>query len=465
MCLRFAPQVNRLHPLAGAASTVLAGEPPSLVTITAGVPPVKMGSYVLLEQIGQGGMGVVYRARHEQTGQIVAVKVMTAESMREPILLKRFAKECSVAARLQHPHIVRGLDFGVEGDRPYLVMELVDGQSLGQRIRQQGPLREADAVRIIVQIAGALHLAHETKLIHRDVKPDNILLDKDDQAKLTDLGLIKDLDAGTILTKPRSAMGTIVFTPPEQFENAQEANALCDVYGLGATLYYALTGVMPFQARGNLTLLQKKLRNDFPTPRRLVPSLSERVDQAVCMAIDARPDRRPSSCQEFAELLTGLALGTGKGVRELSGGRDVLITSDGTERRRAPRYPSSRPAAFQLAQGEQDKWRAQVNDISLTGICLQLQRRCERHAVLSVELLDDHSDLSVTLTVRVTWVRQASDGTWRIGCAFAKPLTEEELTVILGDVDPTVVVQPREWDKPTEALPGESCSVAHKATR
>src|SRR5579872_1990586 len=234
-----------------------------------------MGPYELLEQIGQGGMGVVYRGRHVETGQIVAVKVMTAESMREPVLLKRFAKECSVAARLHHPHIVRGLDFGVENERPYLVMEFVEGQSLGQRIRQHGPLPEADAVRFIVQIADALHLAHQTKLIHRDVKPDNILLTKDGQAKLTDLGLIKDLDAGTILTKPRSAMGTVVFTAPEQFENAHEANALCDVYGLGATLYYALTGVMPFQARGNLTLLQKKLRNDFPTPRRLVPTLSE----------------------------------------------------------------------------------------------------------------------------------------------------------------------------------------------
>jgi len=392
-----------------------------------------MGPYELLEQIGQGGMGVVYRGRHVETGQIVAVKVMTAESMREPVLLKRFAKECSVAARLHHPHIVRGLDFGVENERPYLVMEFVEGQSLGQRIRQHGPLPEADAVRFIVQIADALHLAHQTKLIHRDVKPDNILLTKDGQAKLTDLGLIKDLDAGTILTKPRSAMGTVVFTAPEQFENAHEANALCDVYGLGATLYYALTGVMPFQARGNLTLLQKKLRNDFPTPRRLVPTLSEHVDHAVCMALDSRPDRRPASCQRLAGLLSG------SWSDEKGGGVD---SPDAIERRRAPRFPSARPATFQMVPGEPIKWRAHVNDISLTGICLQLPCRCERDAVLSVELLDEHSDFSVNLVVRVTWVREGMNSSWRIGCVFAQPLTEAELTVILGDIDPTVVVQP-----------------------
>ena len=428
---------------------------------------MKMGSYELLEQIGQGGMGVVYRARHQETGQIVAVKVMTAESMREPVLLKRFAKECSVAARLHHPHIVRGLDFGVEGERPYLVMELVEGQSLGQRIRQQGPLPEAEAVRIIVEIAGALHLAHQTKLIHRDVKPDNILLDKNGVAKLTDLGLIKDLDAGTILTKPRSAMGTIVFTPPEQFENAQEADARCDIYGLGATLYYALTGVMPFQARGNLSLLQKKLRNDFATPRRVVPSLSERVDQAVCMALDARPERRPASCEEFARLLCGSLSDKDNWVRQAPQVMDALPPPNRMERRRAPRYPSSRSASFQHVPGENNKWRAQVSDISLTGICLELNRRCERHSVLSVEVLDDHSDLAVTLIVRVTWVRQGSDGTWRIGCSFAQPLSEAELTVILGEVDPTVVVQPREWNHPTEALPGQPCPmpVARKAAR
>ncbi len=409
--------------------------------------PLKVGSYELIAQIGQGGMGVVYKGRHQGTGQVVAVKVMTAESMSEPVLLQRFAQECAVAARLRHPHIVRGLDFGTEGARPYLVMEFVEGQSLGQRIRQLGPLPAAEAVRMAIEIAGALDLAHREKLIHRDVKPDNILMAPDGRAMLTDLGLIKDLDSEAVLTKPGAAMGTIMFTAPEQFENAQQADALCDVYGLGATLYFALTGVAPYQARGNLTLLQKKLTNDFTPPRRFVPSLSDQLDRIVCLTLDAARDRRPGSCREFAELLAG-CLTTG------DRSTNQKPSPSATERRRAFRFPSSREASFQVLNGEKDEWRAEAVDISLTGICLQLSRRCERNAVLSVEFRDEDAALSITLLARVNWVRKGANGIWCIGCSFGRALTEEELNVLLENVNPTVAVAaPAEWESQTRVLP------------
>ena len=140
---------------------------------------MKMGPFELLESVGSGGMGTVYRARHGQTGEIVAVKVMAADAASNPLLLKRFKQEFAAACRLNHPHMVQGLDFAEENGQPYLVMEFVDGQNLGERIKQQGCLSANEALPIFRQVASALQAAHQQKLIHRDIKPENILLSKD----------------------------------------------------------------------------------------------------------------------------------------------------------------------------------------------------------------------------------------------------------------------------------------------
>ncbi len=248
-----------------------------------------MGPYELLEQIGRGGMGSVYRSRHRQTGQVVAVKVMTTEAASDRVLLQRFEQEFRVAARLDHPHIVRGLDFGVEAGQPYLVMEYVQGQNLTQRVKELGPCPQALALRLFLQLADALDTAHCHQLIHRDVKPENILLTPDGRAKLGDLGLIKDLGSEEAnVTRSRTCLGTLVFMSPEQFEDAKRATARSDIYSLAATLYYALTGLMPFQGRGQLTILKKKLQSDFVPPARAVPDLHPLVDAMICRALDPR---------------------------------------------------------------------------------------------------------------------------------------------------------------------------------
>jgi serine/threonine-protein kinase len=268
-----------------------------------------IGSYELLEMIGRGGMGSVYRSRHSETSQIVAIKVMSQELAADPILLKRFEKEFQTAHRLRHEHIVQGLNFGVDAGKPYLVMEFVAGQNLGQRVKEEGPLRQSEAIGIISQVAEALQLAHQEKIIHRDVKPENILLTEDNQAKLTDLGLIKDLETGAELTRTRTCLGTVVYMAPEQFEDARRADIRSDVYGLAATLYFALTGVAPFLGRGNLTIMGKKLKNEFSPPSRIVPSLPASIDRAICQALDAKPEKRPSSCAAFLDLLKGKSSG------------------------------------------------------------------------------------------------------------------------------------------------------------
>jgi len=264
---------------------------------------MRIGPYEILELIGKGGMSVVYRGRHHQTGQLVAVKVVTAEVAENEPLLKRFQQECRITSQLSHPHIVQGLDFGVSDGQSYLVMELVDGMSLTALVEQKGGLSPTEAVRIASEVADALHELHQQGLVHRDVKPDNILLTARHTAKLADLGLIKDLEVVDCLTRTGTWVGTIAYMSPEQFGDARHADHRCDVYGLAGTLYFALTGLAPFQRHKDMTILGQKLKNNFPRLRQHVPSLPERLDDVICQALDVDVNRRPDSCRAFARQL------------------------------------------------------------------------------------------------------------------------------------------------------------------
>jgi serine/threonine protein kinase len=264
-----------------------------------------IGNYDLLEKIAEGGMGTIYRGRSRANGQIVAVKVMPPHTAANPVLLKRFEQEFRAASRLDHPNIVRALDFGDAGNMPYLVMEFVEGISLGQKIENEGRIPETDAIKIIAQVAQGLHRAHKMGLVHRDVKPDNILITPDGMAKLADLGLVKETETDLNLTRTGRGLGTPHFMAPEQFRNAKNADARCDIYSLGATLYMMVTGELPFRSNGPLDAWMKKIQGELTAPRALVPALSERVDWAIMRAMSAEKDLRPATCREFVEDLTG----------------------------------------------------------------------------------------------------------------------------------------------------------------
>jgi serine/threonine protein kinase len=269
-----------------------------------------LGEYDLLSLLGEGAMGTVYRARHRRTREVVAVKVMPADVARSPVLLKRFEQEFRIAAKLDHPNVVRAIEHCGEGPTPFLVMELVEGESLGEKLEREGRLSEEEALRIIAQVAHGLHRAHRQGLIHRDIKPDNILVTPEGRAKLTDLGLAKDSDAGAGLTRTGRGLGTPAFMAPEQFRDAKNASVRCDVYALAATLYQAVTGRLPFgDDPVQATLL--KLANQFTPARQLVPGLSPQFDAALRRALSADPEQRPASCREFAEQLLGKATPAG----------------------------------------------------------------------------------------------------------------------------------------------------------
>src|SRR5262245_13052835 len=267
--------------------------------------PQRIGEYEILDKIAEGGMGAVYKARHPHTGELVAIKVLPPTTARNPVLLRRFEQEYRAAAVLDHPNVVRAIDFCGAGPSPFLVMEFVDGESLGAKVDRDGPLTEDQAIRMIAQVCQGLHRAHKQKMVHRDVKPDNILVTADGVAKLTDLGLVKDADNEMNLTKTGRGLGTPNFMAPEQFRDAKNADVRCDIYSLGATLYTLLTGETPFGKVGPLECWMRKQNNDLTPPRQLNPSVSERVEWAIQRAMSGNPEHRPASCKEFVEDLTG----------------------------------------------------------------------------------------------------------------------------------------------------------------
>jgi serine/threonine protein kinase len=263
-----------------------------------------IGTWIVLAKIAESGLGTVYKARSRVSEEVVAIKVLPPFQAGKDQAYQRFARECRILSALNDPHIVRALDFGIDGSSPYLVMEHVEGESLGGRLDREGSLPEAEAVRLIAQIAGALDRAHARKLVHRNVNPDTILITPDGQAKLTDLGMVKEVETQEELTRVGTFLGAPNFMAPEQFFNASRATRSCDVYSLAATLYMAVTGKLPFAGSEVAVMFGKKMKNDLPSPRDLVPTLSEGIDRAIRKAMSPKPDHRPFTCGEFAEELT-----------------------------------------------------------------------------------------------------------------------------------------------------------------
>jgi serine/threonine protein kinase len=274
--------------------------------LNAHAPPLQeIGDYEIVAKIAEGGMGTVYKARRKTDGLIVAIKIIPATAAKNAVLLQRFKREFEVARQLDHKNIVKAIEYCGNVATPFLVMEYVEGESLGQKIERDGKLSEAESIKIMADVCQGLHRAHKQNMIHRDVKPDNVLIAPDGVAKLTDLGLVKDVEGELNLTRTGRGLGTPHFMAPEQFRNAKSADIRCDVYSLGATLYMMVTGKMPFDGCGPLDAWMKKSNSEFPAPKELEPSVSDRLDWAIRRAMSADPDLRPASCREFFEDITG----------------------------------------------------------------------------------------------------------------------------------------------------------------
>jgi serine/threonine protein kinase len=376
----------------------------------------RVGDYDLVVKIGAGAAGAVYKGRHRSTGQLVAVKIVNQDVLNDPVLLKRFEREFSITQRLDHPNVVRSFACDLNADPPYLVMEFIEGESLGDIIGRRGALPEVEAIALITQVAGALQEAHGHGIYHRDVKPDNILVAADGKAKLTDLGIAKDLQTECGLTNAGRGLGTPHFMAPEQLANAKNVDGRCDVYALGATLYMMVTGVIPFFSKGPLlTVFKKKAWNQYTPPRELVSTLSDRVVEVINRAMNAEIAGRHPSCADFITHLTGK-----KPVPPRAESKPQV------ERRAAVRYAwNARGACRAVGAERRPRWQAIVQDISVTGICLQVNRRFDPGAILVVEIEGKPSLRPRRLVARVVRLDQRSPRKWLIGCSFLRQLPEE----------------------------------------
>jgi serine/threonine-protein kinase len=262
----------------------------------------ELGGYELVSKLGQGGMGAVYKARQKGLDRLVALKVLPRQLARDESFIDRFMREARSAGRLSHPNIVAGIDAGCADGYYYLAMEYVDGPNLGERLDREKRLSETEAVGICLQIAEALDHAHGAGMVHRDVKPENILLAPDGQAKLCDLGLARLQSENLRLTQSGVAVGTPNYISPEQAKGG-EADCRSDVYALGCVLFHLVAGRPPFQGESAMVVMQKHLNSPTPRLAEACPGVSGALDAVVAkmMARDAAA-RHQSAADAAADL-------------------------------------------------------------------------------------------------------------------------------------------------------------------
>lgn len=265
----------------------------------------RLGPYVVRQRLGQGGMGTVYLAHDTSLDRLVALKVLDAVYARDHGLIERFQREARAAAKLNHPNIVQIYTVDIEHSPPYIVMEYVKGASVDKILASKGPLSWQQALTICGQVAAALACAHDQGIIHRDIKPGNILLDGNGRARVTDFGIAKVLGANTALTAERVSVGSPAYMSPEQCGSGQVAPA-SDLFSLGVTLFEALTGKVPFDADTYLGLI-KQITYD-PMPR--IASAKDGVPPVVQEFVDALTakslSQRYTSARQVIEDLTAL---------------------------------------------------------------------------------------------------------------------------------------------------------------
>lgn len=277
------------------------------------IPSQKVRDYIFEEKIGEGGMGAVYRARHAMLDKPVAIKILSDQLLTNAEFEDRFLREARGQARLHHPNIVQVSDFFQEGGKYYLVMALVEGESLEQRLARSKPLSLDEAMRISADVLAALDHAHQRGVIHRDVKTSNILLDKEGRAYLADFGIM--LMVGTERkTRTGSTIGTAFYMSPEQIRRPRTIDHRTDVYSFGCVLYEMLTGHTPFEKGdedGDTDFVIKDGHvNRIPDPPRLKNAMMpQAIDSVVLKALAKNPDERYSGCGEFAFALAQIKPG------------------------------------------------------------------------------------------------------------------------------------------------------------
>jgi len=272
-----------------AAPAAMEDDPPS--TITQPKRGGRFGKYLLEDELGRGGMGVVYKATQTDLERPVALKMILASHLAAPESLERFQEEARAAAGLTHPHIVAVYEAGQIDGQPYFAMQYIAGSSLSQRIRS-GPMSPEEAARTVLAIAEAVDHLHRHGVIHRDLKPSNILLDEAGEPYVTDFGLVKMLRGESHRTSTGAIIGTPSYMSPEQAAGRRDLGPGTDIYSLGAILYELLTGQPPLREENPLETLVQVLESDPPPPRRLRPEIPVDLELICLRCLEKNPAER-----------------------------------------------------------------------------------------------------------------------------------------------------------------------------
>lgn len=259
------------------------------------------GRYELEQKIGEGGMAAVYRGRDRRLNRRVAIKILHSHYASDHDFLKRFQHEAQAAARLSHPNVVNVYDVGQDGDKHYIVMEYVEGTNLKTLINREAPLPIDKAVSIAMAVARGLEAAHRFGLIHRDIKPQNIMVEPDGHVRITDFGIAKS-KFSTALTETGITFGTADYISPEQ-ARGQTATPQSDIYSLGVTLFEMLTGRLPFTGENAVAVALQQASAAPPSLRQFNPHVPPQLEVLVLRALAKDPRQRPASAYEFAQLL------------------------------------------------------------------------------------------------------------------------------------------------------------------
>lgn len=287
--------------------------------------------YEIVELIGRGGMAYVYKARDLKLNRYVAVKVLREEYTENEQFIKKFDRESQAVACLSHPNIVGVYDVGVQDNIYYIIMEYVDGITLKQYLMRKGRLDYVEATRFVMDISNALRCAHENKIIHRDIKPHNILLTRDLVPKVADFGIARAITSSTV-TMTNQTMGSVHYISPEQARGGF-VDERSDLYSLGILYYELLTGKLPFDEENTVTIAIKHIQEQIVPPRELEPKIPESVNRIVLKLTQKKPDDRYQNTDELMEdletILESANVGTGDGKMLMNSGNDTHIIREG----------------------------------------------------------------------------------------------------------------------------------------
>ncbi|GAB3875655.1 protein kinase domain-containing protein [Terrabacter terrigena] len=290
--------------------------------------------YTLRERIAVGGMGEVHLATDGRLGRVVAVKVLAPAVAHYPESVERFRREATTAAALSHPNIAQVYDYGVDGSSHFIVMEHVDGSDLSRLLRQVGRLTPSDAVRIAEQVCSALGAAHRAGVVHRDIKPGNVIVRPDGTVKVTDFGIAQALGQAS-LTDTGTVMGTAAYVSPEQ-ARGQATTPATDIYSLGILLFQMLTGSVPFEGDTPVAIAMRHLDEPVPLPSSRVHDLPANLDDVVVRATAKVPSERYADAEAMAMALARREVSADAATRALPAGEATSVLAAGANTARMP---------------------------------------------------------------------------------------------------------------------------------